>query len=62
LPIEQREVLLLSAVDELRYEEIAAMLAIPIGTVMSRLHRARDKLKRMMADAPMASARTKTER
>ena len=47
LPAEQREVLLLAAVEELRYEEIAAALAIPIGTVMSRLSRAREKLKRM---------------
>jgi RNA polymerase sigma-70 factor (ECF subfamily) len=47
LPAEQRQVLLLAAVDELRYDEIAAMLEIPIGTVMSRLSRARDKLRRM---------------
>jgi RNA polymerase sigma-70 factor, ECF subfamily len=50
LPIEQREVLLLAAVEELRYEEIASVLQIPIGTVMSRLSRARDKLKRMAAE------------
>src|SRR5689334_19715324 len=36
LPVEQREVLILAAVEELRYEEIAAALAIPLGTVMSR--------------------------
>ena len=52
LPAEQREVLLLAAVEELRYEEIARVLAIPIGTVMSRLSRARDKLKRMAAEPP----------
>ena len=54
LPAEQREVLLLAAVEELRYEEIAAALAIPIGTVMSRLSRARDKLRRMAAEPPSA--------
>ena len=54
LPAEQREVLLLAAIEELRYEEIAAALAIPIGTVMSRLYRARDKLKRMAAEPPLA--------
>ncbi len=50
LPVEQREILLLAAVEELRYEEIAAVLAIPIGTVMSRLSRARAKLRRMVAE------------
>jgi RNA polymerase sigma-70 factor (ECF subfamily) len=47
LPAEQREVLLLAAVEELSYAEIATMLAVPIGTVMSRLSRARDKLRRV---------------
>jgi len=47
LPAEQREVLMLAAVEELRYEEISAVLGIPIGTVMSRISRARDKLRRM---------------
>jgi RNA polymerase sigma-70 factor (ECF subfamily) len=54
LPIEQREVLLLAAVEELRYEEIASMLSIPIGTVMSRLSRARNKLRRLLAEPPSA--------
>jgi len=54
LPTEQREVLLLAAVEELCYVDIAATLAIPIGTVMSRLSRARDKLRRMAAEAPSA--------
>jgi RNA polymerase sigma-70 factor, ECF subfamily len=46
LPPEQREVLLLAAVEEMKYEEIAAVLDIPVGTVMSRLSRAREKLRR----------------
>jgi RNA polymerase sigma-70 factor (ECF subfamily) len=50
LPAEQREVLLLAAVEELKYEEIAVVLDIPIGTVMSRLSRAREKLRRMTAE------------
>jgi RNA polymerase sigma-70 factor (ECF subfamily) len=50
LPAEQREVLMLAAVEELRYEEIAEVLGVPIGTVMSRLSRARDKLRRMNAE------------
>ena len=52
LPAEQREVLVLAAVEELRYEEIAAILSIPVGTVMSRLSRAREKLRRSVADSP----------
>jgi RNA polymerase sigma-70 factor (ECF subfamily) len=52
LPVDQREVLLLAAVEEMRYEEIAAMLSIPVGTVMSRLSRARDKLRRLVAEPP----------
>lgn len=52
LPAEQREVLVLAAVEELRYEEIGAVLGVPIGTVMSRLSRAREKLRRMTAETP----------
>jgi RNA polymerase sigma-70 factor (ECF subfamily) len=53
LPAEQREVLMLAAVEELRYEEIAAVMEIPIGTVMSRLSRAREKLRRMAGETPV---------
>jgi RNA polymerase sigma-70 factor (ECF subfamily) len=56
LPTEQREVLILAAVEELHYDEIAAALAIPVGTVMSRLSRARDKLRRMAAEPPVVPA------
>ncbi len=52
LPVEQREVLILAAVEELRYEEIARVQSVPIGTVMSRLNRAREKLRRMSAETP----------
>ena len=51
LPVEQRDVLILAAVEELRYEEIARVQGVPIGTVMSRLNRARKKL-RLAANAP----------
>ena len=50
LPAEQREVLLLAAVEELKYEEIASVLDIPVGTVMSRLSRAREKLRRLAGE------------
>lgn len=43
-----REALLLYAWGELKYEEIAAALAIPLGTVQSRLHRARRKLRQLL--------------
>jgi RNA polymerase sigma-70 factor (ECF subfamily) len=42
---EQREVLLLVGVEELGYQEAADVLGIPIGTVMSRLSRARERLR-----------------
>jgi RNA polymerase sigma-70 factor (ECF subfamily) len=48
LPEEQRSVLLLVSVEDLSYAEAAKVLDIPIGTVMSRLSRARDKLLKLM--------------
>ena len=45
LPEEQREVLVLREIEELDYREIAAVTNVPIGTVMSRLARARAALK-----------------
>ncbi|HEY3615990.1 MAG TPA: sigma-70 family RNA polymerase sigma factor [Candidatus Sulfotelmatobacter sp.] len=52
LPIHFREILLLCEVEEMSYQEIAETLAIPIGTVMSRLSRARktlqDRLRRQV--------------
>ena len=50
LPAEQREVLILAAVEEMKYEEIAKVLDIPVGTVMSRLSRAREKLRRIVTE------------
>ena len=52
LPAEQREVLLLVALEELSYEKAAGVLGIPIGTVMSRLARAREKLRAMLSGVP----------
>jgi RNA polymerase sigma-70 factor (ECF subfamily) len=48
LPEEQRQVLLLVAVEGLEYADVAKILKIPVGTVMSRLSRARDKLRDTM--------------
>lgn len=48
LPEEQRSVLLLVGVEQLSYAEAASVLNLPQGTVMSRLSRARERLRRMM--------------
>jgi RNA polymerase sigma-70 factor (ECF subfamily) len=53
LPAEQREVLMLAAVEELRYDEIARIQGIPIGTVMSRLNRGRQRLRLMLSEPPV---------
>jgi RNA polymerase sigma factor (sigma-70 family) len=56
LPENQRSVLLLVSVEDLSYAEAARVLDIPIGTVMSRLSRARENLSRAMEAGPQASA------
>ncbi|MCE3602466.1 RNA polymerase sigma factor [Massilia sp. P8910] len=48
LPDEQREILLLVALEEMSYDDVAQTLKIPIGTVMSRLSRAREKMRANM--------------
>jgi RNA polymerase sigma-70 factor (ECF subfamily) len=50
LSIEHRQILLLVSVEELNYREIAEELDIPIGTVMSRLARARERLRSALQD------------
>jgi RNA polymerase sigma-70 factor (ECF subfamily) len=58
LPSEQRAVLLLVTLEEMSYEDVARALGIPIGTVMSRLSRAREKL-RLMVLGQSAAAKLK---
>ena len=50
LPKHMREILMLVAVDELSYEDAAMLLSVPIGTVRSRLSRARNELKAKLRD------------
>jgi RNA polymerase sigma-70 factor (ECF subfamily) len=50
LPEEYRSVVVLALVEELSYKEIAAVLSIPLGTVMSRLHRGRKLLQTSLVD------------
>jgi len=54
LPVHYREALLLCEVEEMSYQEIAEVLSIPIGTVMSRLARARKAVRRSLLGAPGA--------
>lgn len=48
LPVPFREILLLCEVEEMSYEEIAQVLAVPMGTVMSRLYRARKAMRTLL--------------
>jgi len=54
LPVHYREALLLCEVEEMSYQEIAEVLSIPIGTVMSRLARARKAVRESLLSAPDA--------
>ncbi len=56
LPVHYREVILLCDVEEMRYQEIAETLAIPVGTVMSRLSRGRKAMRDLLSDASIRSA------
>jgi RNA polymerase sigma-70 factor (ECF subfamily) len=57
LPTEQREVLLLIGLEELGYAEAAKALGIPVGTVMSRLSRARERLRALLRGEAGSSLR-----
>lgn len=56
LPAEHREVLILREMEDLSYREIAAITGVPVGTVMSRLARARLALRRSWLAAGMEGA------
>jgi RNA polymerase sigma factor (sigma-70 family) len=52
LPHEQKAVILLVALEDMTYAEVADTLGVPIGTVMSRLSRGRDRLRTLMDGTP----------
>jgi RNA polymerase sigma-70 factor (ECF subfamily) len=56
LPVPYREVILLCEVEEMSYREIADALSIPIGTVMSRLSRARNSLREALSAQGLRAA------
>lgn len=60
LPLEQREVLLLVGVEELSYQEASRVLGVPVGTVMSRLSRAREHLRVLLTEGPAREPARKT--
>ena len=53
LPVRFKEVILLCDVEEMKYQEIAELLEVPIGTVMSRIARGRKLLRGMLAEAQL---------
>ncbi|MEO6408581.1 MAG: sigma-70 family RNA polymerase sigma factor, partial [Burkholderiaceae bacterium] len=56
LPVEQREPILLVAVEQLSYAECAEVLRIPVGTVMSRISRGRVALRALLEGRPVPAA------
>jgi RNA polymerase sigma-70 factor, ECF subfamily len=62
LPKEHREVILLAAREGMRYDEMAEALGVPIGTVRSRLSRARTRLREVMGIGEIAATPPQTWR
>ena len=62
LPVHFREILLLCEVEEMSYQEISDTLAVPIGTVMSRLSRARQTLRNQLRPHSQQEARPRIAR
>ena len=59
LPAPQTEIIRLIAIDGLSYSDAATRLGVPVGTVMSRLYRARENLRRRLEDGwPLGDARS----
>lgn len=56
LPYEQREAIVLVDVYEFRYDEVASITAVSVGTVKSRVHRGRERLRALVNASPELSA------
>ena len=60
LPQDQRAALLLVSLEDMSYEEVAKITGVPVGTVMSRLSRARARLRELMEGNPNRAAALRT--
>lgn len=58
LPMEQRAVLMLVVLEDMTYAEVAKVTGVPLGTVMSRLSRARDRMRELMDEPRDPAARS----
>jgi len=61
IPVQFQEVIILCDVEELTYKETRTRLAIPLGTVMSRLHRGRTLLRSELGASGAALGRRRAE-
>jgi RNA polymerase sigma-70 factor (ECF subfamily) len=61
LPDAQRSVILLVGLEGMRYEEVAVVLNVPVGTIRSRLSRARDSLRRLTDSLPEEESRARLQ-
>lgn len=61
LPVEYREIIILREYEEFSYQQIADVLDCPIGTVMSRLARARSRIRDLLPDGFVTTVKDETE-
>lgn len=62
LPAEQREAIALVALEGLTYQHAAKVVGVPVGTIMSRLFRGREQLRRLMSEETQADDRSSLAR
>ena len=59
LPVNQRSILLMVSLEGMGYEQVAKITGVPVGTVMSRLSRARQQLRKVLSQPTPGQARVK---